>query len=182
MNEFVKITEDLLYGTEDGFEKAKDVVTDKVETYILGSTCDYEHSLLSALQDCESPIEQFLSLCMHDFEVQNLDKYNKNIESIYIENQAEIVCGDNVYRVDFLIPVLYKHEDKKYEKYFVVECDGHEFHQKTKEQVERDNIRTRELQKEGYVVIRFSGSEILNKTYKCVEEIISIILSYEGGV
>ena len=62
-------------------------------------------------------------------------------------------------------------------KCFVIECDGHEFHQKTKEQVERDNARMRALQKEGYEVIRFSGTEIWHKPYKCANEVLNIILS-----
>ena len=76
---------------------------------------------------------------------------------------------------------------KEYDKYlnwenqenkcFVIECDGHEFHQKTKEQVERDNTRMRNLQKAGYEVIRFSGTEIWHRPYKCAKEVLNIILS-----
>ena len=60
---------------------------------------------------------------------------------------------------------------------FVIECDGYEFHQKTKKQVEQDNERQRALQKEGYEVIRFSGSEIYHRPKKCALEVKKIILS-----
>jgi very-short-patch-repair endonuclease len=40
----------------------------------------------------------------------------------------------------------------------VVECDGHDFHEKTKQQVTKDNRRERELQIAGWHVFRFSGS------------------------
>lgn len=42
----------------------------------------------------------------------------------------------------------------------VVECDGHEFHERTKEQAERDRSRDRRLQSEGIRVFRFTGSEL----------------------
>ena len=65
----------------------------------------------------------------------------------------------NKYRVDFL--VASKDKDGK-SMCVVVECDGHDFHEKTKEQVARDKKRDRYLQKIGYHVLRYSGSEIWN--------------------
>jgi len=41
-----------------------------------------------------------------------------------------------------------------------VECDGHDYHERTREQAERDRSRDRELQKSGWVVMRFTGREI----------------------
>lgn len=43
---------------------------------------------------------------------------------------------------------------------FAIECDGHNFHERTKEQAKRDRSRDRDLQYFGYVVLRFTGSEI----------------------
>jgi hypothetical protein len=42
----------------------------------------------------------------------------------------------------------------------VIECDGHDFHEKTKEQAKRDKERDRLMQTEGYYVLRFTGSEL----------------------
>ena len=39
------------------------------------------------------------------------------------------------------------------------------------------NTRMRDLQKTGYEIIRFSGTEIWHRPYKCAEEILNIILS-----
>ena len=72
------------------------------------------------------------------------------------------------YRVDF---ELINHKDKK----IIVECDGHEFHQKSKQQVEKDNQRERDLKKLGYEVVRFSGSEIFKDAEKCVEDLLDIL-------
>lgn len=51
-----------------------------------------------------------------------------------------------------------------------IECDGHEFHQKTKLQVARDNERELALKMHGYDVIRFSGSQIYNDPLGCAEK------------
>lgn len=42
----------------------------------------------------------------------------------------------------------------------VVELDGHDYHERTKEQVIERNQRDRDFQEKGYVVLHFSGSEI----------------------
>jgi hypothetical protein len=55
-------------------------------------------------------------------------------------------------------------------KNLIIECDGHEFHEKTKAQAARDKKRDRTLQSLGYVVIRFTGSEVYNDPIACAEE------------
>jgi very-short-patch-repair endonuclease len=56
-----------------------------------------------------------------------------------------------------------------------VECDGHDFHERTKEQAQRDKSRDRYLQANGWRVLRFTGSEIHRTPEKCADEIASII-------
>lgn len=68
------------------------------------------------------------------------------------------------YRVDFAIP----------HKLIVIELDGHRFH-KTKEQRTSDAKRERDLQCNGWRVIRFTGSEIYSDTRQCVEQVKLII-------
>jgi very-short-patch-repair endonuclease len=41
-----------------------------------------------------------------------------------------------------------------------IECDGPDFHEKTKEQVSKDKERDRVFQKTGALVLRYSGSDI----------------------
>ena len=57
----------------------------------------------------------------------------------------------------------------------VVECDGHDFHERTKEQAARDKKRDRILQSLGYKVFHFTGSEIFNGSIQCAEEILKVI-------
>lgn len=60
------------------------------------------------------------------------------------------------YRADFLI--RYQHEGVAV--WGVIECDGHDFHEKTKEQAQRDKARDRDMQAAGLLVLRYTGSEI----------------------
>ncbi len=59
------------------------------------------------------------------------------------------------YRVDFLLND-YVGEGRA----LVIECDGHDWHERTKEQATRDKKRDRYLVGQGYAVMRFTGSEI----------------------
>jgi hypothetical protein len=52
----------------------------------------------------------------------------------------------------------------------IVECDGHEFHERTKEQAARDKGRDRHLQSLGYYVLRFTGSELWKDPKRCARE------------
>lgn len=72
---------------------------------------------------------------------------------ILVYPQAEI----GAYRADFLFDVLMPGEGRQL---WVVECDGHAFHHASKEQVERDKRRDRDMAAEGILILRYAGSEI----------------------
>lgn len=78
-----------------------------------------------------------------------------------LESQYEINLSENKrYIVDF-----YNEESN-----LIIECDGHDFHQKTKKQVVYDNQREYNLKMAGYNIVRFSGSQIYNEPFKCAKE------------
>ena len=52
----------------------------------------------------------------------------------------------------------------------VVECDGHDYHDRTKEQASRDRRRDRALQTDGWRVFRFTGSDIWHDAGGCVAQ------------
>lgn len=52
-----------------------------------------------------------------------------------------------------------------------VELDGHDYHERTKEQVTRRNKRDRELTKAGWTIFHYSGSELHNKPQACADEV-----------
>lgn len=67
------------------------------------------------------------------------------------------------------------HADFKIDGHMVViECDGYEYH-RSKEQMDYDCKREREMIMQGYTVIRFSGSEINADPDRCAKEIIEMI-------
>lgn len=96
----------------------------------------------------ESPIEKmFFCKCL-------------NVEELWeVQPQYEIASDGRSYRADFALP------DKK----IVFELDGHEFH-KSKEQRTNDARRERAFQKQGWKVVRFTGTEIYNNLSQCVRD------------
>ena len=98
---------------------------------------------------------------------------------ITIITQKEILTNNHKYFVDFYIvsESINGYQD------VVVECDGHEFHQKTKEQIVRDNEREYEIKKAGFDVLRFSGSQIYHTPFKCANDVFDYLVSkHERGV
>lgn len=73
------------------------------------------------------------------------------------------------YRVDFLYG--YCRDFDNWRRCLVIECDGHDFHEKTKEQAARDKSRDRFLSTQVGRVIRFSGSEIYRDVASCWLEV-----------
>lgn len=71
-------------------------------------------------------------------------------------------------RVDFVI-YAYDHVREQWRQ-LVVECDGHPFHS-TKEQLAKDKSRDRKARLADYDVFRFTGSELWQDPWKCVEEV-----------
>jgi very-short-patch-repair endonuclease len=53
----------------------------------------------------------------------------------------------------------------------VVECDGHEFHERTPAQAAHDRRRDRWMQANGWAVLRFTGSEIHRDPNGCADEV-----------
>jgi len=53
----------------------------------------------------------------------------------------------------------------------VVECDGHDYHERTKEQAAHDRERDRFMQTSGIVVLRFTGSEIWRDPASCARQV-----------
>lgn len=52
----------------------------------------------------------------------------------------------------------------------VAECDGHDFHEKSKEQAAHDKSRDRAFLEEGWPVMRFTGSEIHRDALACADQ------------
>lgn len=77
------------------------------------------------------------------------------------------------YRVDFLISYSYFGMTKR----LVVECDGHDFHEKTKLQAWRDKKRDRQIP---HKIYRFTGAEIHACAELCASEILDKIVDFQS--
>ena len=119
--------------------------------------------------EIKSPIEQMFYLA---FSVVNLEFYNGRYA---IEEQVEIIAFDKKYYADFQL--LLGSGEKLM---LIVECDGHDFHKTTKEQIKHDNERDFALKKSGYDVIHFSGSQLYENAWKCADDVCSYIQERYG--
>ena len=132
---------------------------------------EYQQDLLFAISDCESPIERLFGLALEKkkqyFEILS-DQF-----SYCVDQQKEVIVNSNTYRIDFSIciqinSIIYK---------MAIECDGHDFHEKSKAQALRDKKRDRDLTTCGYIVMHFTGSEIYSAPDECVNEILKFLQS-----
>ena len=78
------------------------------------------------------------------------------------------------YRVDFSCFYLV---GSKSVKRVVIECDGHEFHERTKDQASRDKARERALVSAGCRIMRFTGSDVFSDPIRCADEVLQYIHS-----
>jgi len=82
------------------------------------------------------------------------------------------------YVVDLLLRLRYVSTAAGFDAALAVECDGHEFHERTKQQAAYDRARDRELLiKRALVTVRFTGSEIHRDANQCARECIDALLA-----
>ena len=161
--EFKKITE---HDMETNSEEVLIKTLCKSSRDVFEEVKDYaNYRLLNSMQNCESPIEQIMALRLHEFLMSRQAhkmEFVDALDIVGINNLGNITIDEINYRADFLIPVF---DVALLEGMtFIIECDGHDFHEKTKEQAIKDKKRDRNFVTAGYVVMRFTGSEIYNNT------------------
>lgn len=102
-----------------------------------------------------------------DFYVINLN--NDSLEFTFeIQPKVDYLAG---YIPDFLITV------NNLLSGYCIEIDGHEWHEKTKEQVRADKEKDRAYLKNGFIPVRFTGSEVYHDAKKCVDELFEIMIT-----
>ncbi|PWC69130.1 hypothetical protein TSH7_01415 [Azospirillum sp. TSH7] len=75
------------------------------------------------------------------------------------------------FRADFLFTCIAQGHVRR----LAVECDGHDFHERTKQQAQRDRARDRFMVAEGITVIRFTGSELYRDPMSCGEQLQGVL-------
>ena len=159
-----------------GRESARNVKTDKVaeakaslRDMVIACHDDRVEEMTAA---CGSPIEKLLLLAMLQYENYSPrwpDWFMGKIppchpgqpDSLHGIIQAPV----GRYRADFAII------DYRDKRMAVIECDGHDFHERTKKQAAHDRSRDRWMTGIGIHVFRFTGSEIYNDAEACASEI-----------
>ena len=129
--------------------------------------------------ECESPIEVILNFAF-DMVAFCTEGYGS---SIYLIPQYEVVANGKNYRIDLFFDSNECESPFAHFKPYklAIECDGHDYHEKTKAQVKKNNQRDLDLKMEGYDIIHFSGSQIYNEPLKCANDLIKYILLHVGG-
>lgn len=100
-----------------------------------------------------------------DHETMLRQAYQTSMNRLIMRPQVQV--GD--FRVDFLFHV-YEWNDANTFRPIIVECDGHEFHERTKEQAARDRRRDRSAVVNGIPLMRFTGSELWRDPWGCAAE------------
>lgn len=125
---------------------------------------------------CQSPIEQRLLAAMlfarngwdHLRAVHHDEPHDVPEFGTLIHPQFPV----GSYIVDFMAITYF---DGAPAFYVAIECDGHNFHERTKEQAAHDRSRDRILTASGILVMRFTGSQIHRDAGACAEEITNLL-------
>lgn len=93
---------------------------------------------------------------------------------VWIDDDCAIYMYSSVavlsYRADLVLEV-------DIHRRLIIECDGHDFHDRTKQQAAYDRARDRELLQIGLYTIRFTGSEIVHSPERCALEAYRCLLA-----
>lgn len=178
--------------------RVEDAIITAVETYP-----DVDASILRDFaSESDTPIEQlfavaYLATLWDDVGLERMIKWRKSPEfgrfladeyqtveyNPFLVGRADFVCPQfqmEGWRVDFAILRFALAGNRTgtplvRAPLVIVECDGHEFHERTAEQAERDRSRDRAFQAAGHVVFRFTGRELWRDPFACAEQVDSFL-------
>ncbi|HLX05357.1 MAG TPA: DUF559 domain-containing protein [Candidatus Binatus sp.] len=139
---------------------------------------EYAADAIGMYGEVESPIERIFAAwwyALRDSEPRSVKDF------IELHPQCEIQSGAKIYRVDFLLTQTAYCTPSDYRKYaesigcpypkVAFELDGHDFHERTREQVSLRDKRDRDLQVAGYKVLHISGSALWQDPEGVVDEV-----------
>lgn len=129
---------------------------------------------------CESPIEIMLgsAIMLGALLYDGTSKLGRPFFAIQAQKTMDLSAAVvvvipqyewNGYRIDFAIC------SKNLDQPVFIECDGHDFHERTKEQAIRDRSKDRKIQEAGMAVLRFTGAEIYRDPGHCAYQVINFI-------
>lgn len=121
---------------------------------------------------CESHIEAVFYAWWEALKSAN------GLDWAHLVPQSEIEVDGSRFRIDYTVtmdvhPGSYGSEIFTAYPKIAIELDGHDFHERTKEQVTYRNKRDRALQAAGWKVFHISGSELHRAPRECVRELLN---------
>ena len=139
-----------------------------------------------ALADlCQSPIEVLFLAAFVPFQMDReaAEGFHIRLERYAIVPQFRV----GRYRLDFGVfynPRVRPENNETHDEFsdtirIAVECDGHAFHEKTKEQAAHDKARDRFLITQGWTVMRFTGSELHADATGCAHQVFEAIEAFQ---
>lgn len=136
----------------------------RLEWYRRRLSTDYARRIRTGIAEhgVKSPIEQVFMMEWYFARVE--DRFG-----VRLMPQQEEVVDNQTYRIDFAII-----KEGKPAK-IAIELDGHAFHERTPVQAANDRQRERALIRQGYTVLRFTGSEVVSNSRKCLSEVVAVI-------
>lgn len=143
-------------------------------------------SVATAVQSISSPIERRLLVgllvaapsvpnCPASIMVRtNLEVWfgeTSGWQTLTIKSQAPV----ERYVADFELTIAEDTPQGSVSTCIYIECDGHDFHEKTKKQAAHDKKRDRLFVSKGLTFLRFTGSEIHASAVTCATEALGVL-------
>lgn len=99
------------------------------------------------------------------------------------EDSTWVAMFSNVNVLTYRVDILIMADANGGWGFVAIECDGHDWHDRTKQQAAYDRARDRELLRIGIPTLRFTGSEIYHDAFRCVNEcwlMVPVVNRYEN--
>lgn len=145
------------------------------------------YDYFAIIDNCASPIEQifYIAYIFYVLKFEDIKVDDYSLSFLLLEeicSQYTIIWEDKKYNVDFVLDFSRKNKNGEYIYPFIkklkyaIELDGFDYHS-SKQQMNYDYERENNLKIQGYNVIRFTGSQLYTNPYKCIYNLIKIIIN-----
>lgn len=153
---------------------------DVLSAVVIRCAVAHDRQLVCLRKPCESPIEEmFADAVMRRGVERGMVAAVSCVDLAALRTEGrrglcDLLCAAQVAIGRFRSDFVFIRNGVGGESIVAVECDGHDFHEKTKEQAARDKARDRSVMAENVRVFRFTGSEIWRDADGCVDEVMAV--------
>ena len=163
--------------------------TDRYDAALVEITEHAAHAIntqmCQALNACGSPIERQFLMAIAAAGLRDVGEIQTDgsggtvigwdVDRLVIESQFKVLK----YRVDFKITLIDGYRTSAGLPHastsILVECDGHNWHDRTKQQAAADRKRSNAIVTSGHTLLRFTGSQIFKDAEACAVEVITAL-------